>query len=56
MEFTDFQGKLDEMIPDLIKGIKKKAEQLYNSGGVDTNSGLPSLSAGTGTPRDAGKI
>ena len=48
MDKTIFIEKVDSMIPDLIEGIRKECNRLYDSGAVDTgayedNALLPKL-------------
>jgi hypothetical protein len=38
MEKTDFRQKVSEMIPDLIEGIRKECDRLFECGGIDTSS------------------
>ena len=36
MEKSDFQEKINEMIPKLAVLIKEKSDQLFDCGGIDT--------------------
>ena len=38
MEKAKFREKVDAMMPDLIDGIRKECDKLYDSGGVDTGA------------------
>ncbi len=38
MEKAYFKEKIDSMIPDLIEGIRKECNRLYDSGAIDTSS------------------
>jgi hypothetical protein len=36
MDKMNFKEKVDAMMPDLIEGIRKECERLFNSSGIDT--------------------
>jgi hypothetical protein len=36
MEKALFKAKIDEMIPDLMEGIRKECNRLFDCGGIDT--------------------
>ncbi len=38
MEKAYFKEKIDAMMPDLIEGIRKECDRLYDCGGIDTSS------------------
>lgn len=38
MDKAIFKEKVDAMMPDLIEGIRKECNRLYDSGAVDTGS------------------
>ena len=35
MDKMQFKEKIDGMIPDLIEGIRKECDKLFDSGGID---------------------
>lgn len=37
MEKAYFKEKIDAMMPDLIEGIRKECDRLFDSGGIDIN-------------------
>jgi hypothetical protein len=38
MEKAYFKEKIDAMMPDLIEGIRKECDRLYECGGIDTST------------------